>query len=805
MLLNYIKVAMRNLFRNRLYSAINIFGLAIGMAACLMIFLWVQDELSYDKFHQNAENIYRVERKVDFRDIHGQAPITSGAYGTALVQDYPEIEKFVRLDKDEISIKDQRNIFRRQELIFADNSLLEIFDFRLESGDPQAALTQPKSIILTREIALRYLGSEDALGQTLTVDWNGSVLDFQVTGILEKVPLNSHVHFDLVASLATYPEDYMSQWFNNFLYTYVLVKNGTVPGELEEKLGGFLTKYMGAQFAAFVGPEVDITEVFQLKLKPLLDIHLYPSEQFEVEAMGSMTSVLIFTAIAFMILVIACLNFMNLSTARANKRAKEVGLRKTVGADKQQLWAQFLGESILMSFVALLFAIGFIALFLNSFNALTQKALSVGLLFSLDNVWMLLGITVITGVLAGLYPAFVLTAFQPVRVLKGRALSGTGKSIFRKGMAVVQFAISIVLIIGTLVIFKQMEYVRNKPLGFDQENMLLITTESETVQKDIDVFRSALKENPRIKSVAGSSNLPGSKNFSDTVFKRDDSDDIFSIMFVASDYDFIDTYGFQLIEGRKFSKEFSTDIEGAVVLNRAAVLELGYTPEEIVDKNILMATSETETIPLKVVGVVDDFHFKSLHRIIEPLALWLVPERIHFISIRIAPGDIREMLGFVQQKWMEIYPQEEFNYSFLDDRIGLLYQSEGKMRSLFTTFSFLSIFVACLGLLGLAAFTAQERTKEIGVRKVLGASVGNILLLLSKEFVKWVLVANIIAWPIAYYAMIRWIQDFAYRSSIGVWPFVLSGALAIFVALFTVGSQALKAALTDPVTSLRYE
>jgi len=805
MLLNYIKIAIRNLFRSRLYSAINIFGLAIGMAACLMIFLWVQDELSYDKFHLNAENIYRVERKVDFRDIHGQAPITSGAYGTALVQDYPEIEKFVRLDKDEISIKDKRNIFRRQEVLFADNALLEIFDFRLESGDPEVALTQPKSIILTREMALRYLGTEDALGQTLTVDWNGSVLDFQITGILEKLPHNSHVHFDIAVSFATYPEESMNQWFNNFLYTYVLVKNGTVPGVMEEKMSGFLEKYMGAQFTAFVGPDVDINEVFQLKLNPLLDIHLHPSAQFEIEAMGSMTSVLIFTAIAGMILMIACLNFMNLSTARANKRAKEVGLRKTVGAGKRQLWGQFLGESILMSFLALFLAGVFILLALPAFNQLSQKSLALAHLFSFSNVWMLLAIALVTGVLAGLYPAFILTAFQPVRVLKGTALSGTGKSIFRKGMAVIQFAISIVLIVGTLVIFKQMEFVQNKPLGFDKENMLLITSESETVYEGLDVFRNTLKEDPRIMSVGSSSDVPGNRAFSDTVFKRDDSDDIFSIQFLATDYDFIDTYGFQLIQGRKFSKEFGTDSEGAVVLNRAAVLELGYMPEEVVDKIILMATSETETIPLSVVGVVDDFHFKSLHRVIEPLALWLVPDRVRTISVRIVPGDMGETLGYVQQKWMGIFPQEEFNYTFLDSRIELLYQNEGKMRSLFFTFSILSIFVACLGLLGLAAFTAQERTKEIGVRKVLGASVGNILMLLSKEFVKWVLIANVIAWPIAYYAMNRWMQNFAYRSAIGVWPFVLSAALALFVALFTVGFQSLKAALADPVRSLRYE
>jgi putative ABC transport system permease protein len=805
MLFNYVKVAFRNLFRSRLYSAINIFGLAIGMAACLMIFLWVQDELSYDRFHQNAENIYRVERKVDFRDIHGQAPITSGPYGAALVQDYPEVENFVRIDRDEISIKDQRNIFRRQSVLFTDNSLLEIFDFRLQRGDPETALTQPKSIILTQDMALRYLGTEDVLGQTLTVDWNGSILDCQVTGILEKVPHNSHVHFDVVVSLATYPEEFLVQWFNNSLYTYVLVREGTLHGEMEEKMTGFMEKYMGAQFTAFVGPDVDINEVFQLKLKPLLDIHLHPSAEFEIEAMGSMTSVLIFTAIALMILLIACLNFMNLSTARANKRAKEVGLRKTVGAGRRQLWGQFLGESILMSFVALIFAVGLILLALPAFNQLTQKALTIGFLFVPGNVWMLLAITLVTGVLAGLYPAFVLTAFQPVKVLKGTALSGTGKSIFRKGMAVLQFSISIMLIVGTLVIFKQMEFVRNKSLGFDHENMLLITTESETVRKDIEVLRSALQENPRILAVGGSSNIPGSNIFSDTVFKRDDSDDIFSLMFMATDYEFIDTYGFQLLQGRLFSREFGADSEGAVVLNRAAVSELGFAPEEIVDKTILMATSETETIPLNVVGVVDDFHFKSLHRVIEPLVLWLVPDRMRIISVRMAPGDLGETLSFVQQKWMEIFPQEEFSYTFLDDRIKLLYQSEGKMRSLFLTFSILSIFVACLGLLGLAAFTAQERTKEIGVRKVLGASVGNILLLLSKEFVKWVLVANILAWPIAYYAMNRWMQNFAYRSAIGVWPFVLSAILAMFVALFTVGFQALKAALTDPVTSLRYE
>ncbi len=807
MLFNYLKIALRNLYRSRLYSTINILGLAIGLAACLMIFLWVRDELSYDRFHTQAERIYRVERKVDFRDIHGQAPITSGPYGPALVRDYPEVEDYVRIETEELAIKDHRSIFLRQRMIFSDSSLFQVFDFHLEEGDPGTALTQPKSIVLTREMATRYLGggTEDALGRTLTVDWNGTVLDFQVTGILEEVPSNSQVRFEVAASLSTYPDEFLTQWFNNSIYTYVTLKEGADPADLEAKLPGFLTKYMAAQFTAFVGPEADITEVFQLKMKPLLDIHLYPSEQFELESMGSMTSVLIFSAIAVLILVIACINFMSLSTARANKRAREVGMRKTIGALKHQLWGQFLGESVFLSLVALALAVFLIFVFLPAFNSLANKNLHVSVLFTLENVFILLGIAVLTGVMAGLYPAFYLTAFEPVKVLKGSALSGPGKSVFRRAMAVLQFAISITLVIGTMVIFRQMDYLQDKPLGFDKENMVLISTESDTVRQSLDVFRDTLKANPRISSVSGSSDVPGSRAFSDTVFKRDDSDDVFSLMFISAGYEFIETYGFRLTHGRGFSREFSTDLGGAAVLNTAAVRELGYTLAEVLDRKLLMAVSETEFTELSVIGVVDDFHFKSLHRTIEPLALMVRPDRTRVISVRTLPGDMRETLAFIEEKWREIFPGEEFNYSFLDRKIALLYESEGRMRDIFLIFSVLSIFVACLGLFGLAAFTAEERTKEIGVRKVLGASSANILLLLSREFTKWVIAANLIAWPVAYYAMDRWMQNFAYRTTLGIWPFLLSAVLALAIALLTVSVQSLKAALADPVESLRYE
>lgn len=805
MFLNYIKIALRNLFRNKLYSLINILGLAIGMAACLMIYLWVQNELSYDQFHQNAERIFRVERKFDFRDMHGQMPITSGPYGPALVRDYPEVEDYVRFYKDEAAIKDQNNIYRIQDLLSADNSIFSIFDFRLERGDPLTALEQPMSIVMTRENALKYLGTEDAIGKSLTLDWRGSLVDFQITGILEEVPQNSHVHFDAVISINSLPEEQLSIWFNNYLYTYVLLKRDSSPADLESKLSAFLTKYMAADFLAVVGPETDINEVFQLKMKPLLDIHLYPSAEFEIEAMGSMTSIYIFTAIAILILVIACINFMNLSTARANKRAREVGLRKTVGANRNNLRRQFLGESLVMAFLALSLAFLLIYLFIPVFNTISGKLLAFSLLFQLKNVFALVAITFITGLLAGMYPAFYLSAFEPAKVLKGGALYGTGKSVFRRSMAVVQFVISITMIIGTVIIFQQMEYIQNKSLGFDKENMIIIPADSNVIRQNIDAFRSTLTEYASIKSVAVSSDVPGNRAFSDTVFKRDDIDDVFNMIFINTDYDFVDTYGFKLLHGRNFSREFGADMQGAFILNEAAVREIGYTPEEAVGKKLLRYVEIDEMAEGRIIGVVDNFHYKSLHRIIQPLVLRLVPDDFDVISVRVMPGDIRGTLDTVQAAWTEVFPGEEFDFTFLDARFRRLYESEGRMRDIFLSFSVLSIFVACLGLFGLAAFTAEERTKEIGVRKVLGASVPNIFMLLSKEFTKWVMAANIVAWPVAYFMMSKWLENFAYRISLGLLPFVLSAVAALLIALFTVSYQSIKAALANPIDSLRYE
>jgi len=805
MLKNYFKIAMRNMFRNKLYSLINLTGLAIGLAACLMIWLWVQDEMNYDRFHTNADRIYRIERNVDFRDIHTQTPSTSGAFGPALVDDYPEIENYVRVHRNELSIKDHRNIFHKHQIIVADNSIFEIFDFHLESGDPKTALTQPKSMVLTRDNALKYLGTADAVGKSLAVDWRGTLADFQITGILEEVPPNSHVQFDVLASISSYPPEELNYWHNNFLYTYVLLREGTSPEEAEKKFPGFLTKYMGADIAKLLGPETDVNDVFQLKLYPLLDIHLYPAREFEIEPQGRISSVYLFSAIAFLILIIACINFMNLSTARASKRAREVGIRKTVGAHRRQLRGQFLGESVLMAFMALILAVLLISLFIPVFNSISGKFLSLRILFQVSNWMILIGIVLAAGLLAGLYPAFFLTRYDPARVLKGGAQSGTGKSIFRSSMAVIQFGISITLIIGTLIIFKQMDYIQKKSLGFDKENVIILSAESNTIRQNIEAFRNTLTQDPRVKSVAVSSNVPGSGLFTDTAYKRPDSDDVFPLIFMYTDYEFVDTYGFEVTHGRAFSKEFGTDIDGAIMLNEAAAREIGYMPEEAVGKKLLRFISLNEFTEFTIVGVVKDFHFKSLHRIIDPILLALDPQNFNTISVRVMPGDIWGTIGFIQQKWGEIFPGEQFEYNFLDSRIDLLYRSESRMRSIFLIFSILSIFVACLGLFGLATFTAEERTKEIGVRKVLGASAANILLLLSKEFSKWVLIANLIAWPVAYYMMNRWLQNFAYQTTIGLWPFLLSALLALIIALITVSYQSVRAALADPVDCLRYE
>jgi putative ABC transport system permease protein len=804
MLRNHLKIAYRNFIRHKLYSFINVFGLAIGLSVCMIISLWVLREMSYDRFHQNAERIYRVEREL-FRDnLYRRWPITGGLYKQALIDDFPEIKNAVRFWRREFAIKDYNNDHHRQEMFAVDNSIFDIFDFCLEDGDEQNALSDPMTVVLTRENAVKYFGTGDAVGKSLTFEWNEVPVDFKVTGILDEVPENSHIHFDMLISIASFSEEEFSDWRSNYLYTYVLVSENTTISQLEGKLKTFISQRLQSHYGdlLILNKEMGIHDVLKMHLVPITDIHLHPSINWEVEAGGSITSVYIFSSIAVLILIIACMNFVNLSTARASKRAKEVSLRKTVGAEKRQLRVQFIQESVLLAFVSLVFACVMSSLFIKGYNGIFAENLSLSMLFQLKNLVILVGATFFVGVLAGLYPALYLTRFEPVEVIKGSQISGSGKSVFRRNMVVVQFGISIILIIGMFTVFEQKKYIQTRSLGFDKENVVILPVRSQQISRNYQSFRNDLKSNPQIVSVSASAEVPADTHYSNTNFHRLDSDEPVILYLFFCDYDYVDTYGMEVIAGRTFSREFSTDTEGTILLNESGVHRFGWKPEEAVGKKLKGPYSEEA---VKVVGVVKNFNYKSLRREVEPMALLLYPDYIRKISVRIMPGDIGKTMNFIQKAWETEFPGEQFEFSFLDSRINQLYENEKKMQNLFIIFAALSILVACLGLLGLVSFTAELKTKEIGIRKVLGASTGHVIVLLSKEFIKWILLANLVAWPLAWFMMNKWLQNFAYRTNIGWIVFVTAGFLTMGIAIFTFIFQTVKTASAKPVDSLRYE
>jgi putative ABC transport system permease protein len=799
---NHLKIAYRNFVRHKLYSFINVFGLAIGLSICMIISLWVLRELSYDRFHENADRIYRVEREL-FRDnLYSRWPITGGRYKQALIDDYPEIVNAVRLWRREFAIKDHKNAVHRQEMFAADNSVFEMFDFHLEDGNEQSALSDPMTVVLTRENAVKYFGTGDAIGKSLTLEWQGEQTDFKVTGILDEVPENSHIHFDMLLSITSYKEEPYTDWRSNYLYTYVQVQENTSKQDLEEKLKAFVTQRLEPEYGDLLFQGRSIHEVLKMHLFPIRDIHLYPSANWEVEPGGNISSVYIFSCIAVLILIIACMNFVNLSTARASKRAKEVSLRKTVGAEKHQLRGQFIQESVLMAFVSLVLALMMSSLFIQAYNGIFAENLSLSAFLQLKYMIILAGATFMVGVLAGLYPAFYLTKFEPVKVMKGGPLSGRGKSVFRRNMVIIQFSISIILIVAVFTVYKQMRYIQTRSLGFDKENVLIIPVRSQKIAQNYESFRNELIRNSQIVTASASSEVPADSHYSNSYVNPPESDEPISMILFSSDHDYVETYRLEVLAGRAFSRDFSTDTEGTIILNESAAQRIGWTPEEAVGKTLVGGYSESE---VQVVGVIKNFHFKSLRREVEPMALFLYPDYIREISVRIMPGDVGRVLNFIQKTWETSFPGEQFEYSFLDNRINQLYDSEKKMQDLFVIFSALSILVGCLGLLGLVSFTAELKTKEIGIRKVLGASTSSVIVLLSKEFIKWILLANVVAWPLAWFIMNKWLQNFAYKTNMGWIVFLLAGLVTISIAIFTFIFQTVRTASAKPVNSIRYE
>ena len=791
MLRSYFITAIRNLVKHRFYTLINVLGLAIGMTCCLLIFLYVQHELSYDQFHEKKDRIYRVVTDIKTPTETLNIWSTSAPMVAYMKADFPEVENMVRFDDAGLLIQRGEQTFQEDESMFADSTFFRVFDLSLLRGNPNTALVAPFSIVLTEDAAQRYFDDEDPLGQRLRMEGEH---DLTVTGVMQNVPENSNFTFDVLLSLSTRLEkldpNRAEQWDNFGYQSYVLLSDQANVSNLESKLPAFLNNYVSEEDR----------DAYTLFLEPLTDV--YFSDRGAPQT-GSMTNIKIFSIIATFILLIAGINFTNLATARATERAKEVGIRKVVGAVRGQLVGQFLCESLLLSLLA--FALALLAgeLLLPAFNQLSGKTVATSILQHSYHLPLFLGVALVVGLLAGLYPALVLSGFKSVAILKGRFNSSRRGVVLRQALVVAQFAISIMLIAGTAVVYTQLDYMRNQALGFKQDQMLVIDFRyDDAVQEKIETFKQQLGDNPNVRSVSASSSVPGEGNngaFSEIENPTGDMQASNVNLFYV-DHDFLEQYEMPLAAGRAFSRDFATDT-AALIVNEALVRSYGYVlPEAIIGKQFSQWGVEGE-----IVGVVKDYHFRSLQQVIEPMTIRLEPSRARFISLNLRGDDIPATVSALEQQWQTLAPQRPFNYFFLDQAFDEQYRAEVRFGQLFVYFAGLAVFIACLGLLGLISYTIVQRTQEIGIRKVLGASESSIVRLLSQNFLKLVLVAFAVAVPLAWYALDQWLADFAYRVAMPWWIFALAGLLATVIAMLTVSVQSVRAATANPVDSLRSE
>jgi len=793
MLRNYFTVALRNLMKYKGYSFINIAGLAIGLVCCFLIVLFVRHELSYDRFHENAPRIYRLLHASP-QDPSQRSAISASGYAPHLLNEFPEIEHVVRFftNAGPANLKFGSEARTVNGFVFADSSVFNVFSFRLRRGNPTTALQAPNSIVMTSEAAKAWFGDEDPIGKVI-INLRGILkINLQVTGVLEDVPSNSHLQFDYLTSFATinaFMGEHALEEYTNFnYYTYLLLRDGSTPEQLSPRFPDFLRKYRGEETANST----------LLALQPLTDIHLNTSISWDVGTNSDKRYLYIFSAVAFFILLIAGINFVNISTARATLRAKEVGVRKVVGAERRQLIVQLFSESILSSVIAMILALSILQLSAPLFSTLVGREIAVELFDNFSLLPLLIGIGLFIGMIAGFYPAVVLSAFEPITVLKGLVTRGVKGARLRKSLIVAQFSISMFLLITVVTVYNQLQYMKTHELGFDKEQIVFVNLSGE-VKGRYRTFRDKLLAHSQIQKIALGT-LPGRVGTNRGYKwpgKEKEEDRGFYTMFV--DAQTIEALGIEIVQGRNFSEEISTDTTNAYILNEAAVRELGW--ENPVGQPFHMWDEEMG----QVIGVVKDFHFKSLHQKIEPLVLDVKPQWSWTAAIRLAPGNPREALDFIGKQWQAIEPELPFSYNFLDEDFERLYRSEERLGKLFSSFTFLAIFVACLGLFGLAAFTTEQRTKEIGIRKVLGASVRDILLLLSRDFSMLVAVAFVVATPFAIIGANAWLQNFAYRMTPSVTAFLACGLSVLIIALITVSSQALRAALANPTKALKYE
>lgn len=797
MLKSYLKSALRHVRRQPLYAMINLAGLAIGLAGTMLILLYVQRETSYDRFHQHADRIVRVAVEANYSGNERRHCLTSARLGPTLAQEFPEVEQYVRLGlvRRETYVRQGEKLFREKRLLFADSTFFEVFDFPLIAGNPQSALRAKQTLVLTESAARRYFGDENPLGRSLTIEL-GRPVEFQVTGVMRDVPENSHLRFEMVISFVTLPPLFygpIDRWLRQDFYTYLLLADAAAAEQVSAKLPAFYQRHMAQEFAG-------IGSSLRFFLQPLTDIHLRSHLEHELEANGDLAYVMIFSLVAVLILAIACINFMNLATARASKRAREVGMRKVVGARRSELVRQFLGEALVFAALAFLLALALTWLLLPLFNNLAGYTLQPADLLQPSLLVPMLLLAVLAGMLAGSYPALLLASFRPIVALKGR--QGVQGKRGRQVLVVAQFFVSVFLIAGTLAVIRQVDYMRTKKLGFAGEQIVAMPIRDAGMRQRLDAIKGAMESHPGVKVVSASSGLPGGIVSVDGI-KPKGAQEVWVTNMLWVDFDFIEAMGMRMVAGRSFDRQFTTDVDEAFILNERAIAALGW--QQSWAEQEIEWQGPRHSKRGRVIGIVEDFHFKSLHLEVEPIVLQLDPAIASFVLARIDPLQAAEALDGLASVWQQFAPAHPFDYFFLSDEFNKLYQTEEKLQTIFLVFSVLAIAIACLGLFGLAAFAAEQRTKEIGIRKVLGATPAGIAVLLSGEFARLVLLSLLFAFPAAWFAIQRWLSGFAYRASIDWSLFVLAALLALGIAMLTVSFQVIRASLADPVRALRHE
>ncbi len=795
MLKNYLKIAIRHFQKQKVYSLINLSGLAVGMACCILLLLWVQDELSYDRYHENCDRIYRITYAEEIGGAYDHYALAPFASAPVFTEELSEVEAFTRLWNRSGLITHNERTFEVHDIFYVDPDFFKIFTYKIIEGDPDTALNEPGSIVLTEEAARKIFRENNPVGHTLNLNGDGDLL---VKGVIKNAPGNSHFRFSYLVSINTIQGQRakrLQQWQTIEGWSYILLATGVRPNDVEEKMAAIVERHAGEEYRKF-GVRVDYS------LQKLTDIHLKSHLQAEIEGNGDIHFVYVFSLIAFFVLLIACINFMNLSTARSANRGKEVGLRKVFGAHKARLINQFIAESTVLAFLGLFSALFLVWFLLPFFGNLTGKEIGLGQLNKGFIIGGFLGLVVLTGLISGSYPAFSLSSFQPADVIRNKLHRTSHKSRLRNVLVTLQFAISVVLIISTIIVLDQLKYMKNQKLGFDKKQVLAFRLKGQSEWNSIEPIKIELMKNPHILNTSASHGIPGRLDTVITVLqegKAENESHTFDV--IVSDYDYIETYGIEVVDGRDFSREFAADADGAFLINETAQTKLGWGQATVGKK---IGFSDETMWP--IVGIVKDFHYKSLKERVGPLAILLRLDHFSLLSIKMDTDSIPATIDYIKKTWQTFEKERTFEYFFIDENFNALYHSEERLSQVISSFAAIAIFIACLGLFGLASFTAEQSRKEIGIRKVLGANIQNIIFQLSRNFLKWVVIANLIAWPLTFYLMKKyWLSNFPYRIDPSIFTFLIAGIVSLLIALFTVSYQSVKAALSNPADTLRSE